>query len=189
MDGQKIEPKIRFPLNCETVETEVFTGEHLSETLREKLGTRGVEFECNAADCSACTVLIDGKSACACLVTTHQTQGCVVETVSGQAKNDATAQALAQKLQDHGAAQCGIWTPGMMTSVVALLRRNAAPGDAAVQDAFGPYGAKGLGEYVLVPAAPALLNAIAHARNVRMRSVPVTPSKPRNAIKDMKNGI
>ncbi|MEM7446571.1 MAG: molybdopterin cofactor-binding domain-containing protein, partial [Pseudomonadota bacterium] len=56
-----------------------------------------------------------------------------------------------------------------------------------VPDAHGPYGAKGLGEHVLIPTAPALLNAIKHATGVRMYSVPVTPSKLRAAIKEKNN--
>jgi CO/xanthine dehydrogenase Mo-binding subunit len=57
-----------------------------------------------------------------------------------------------------------------------------------VPDAHGPHGAKGLGEHVLIPTAPALLNAIKYATGVRMYSVPVTPSKLRGAIKDKTNG-
>jgi aldehyde oxidoreductase len=137
MDQRVTETGLSFVLNGQAVNIAPVPGERLSESLRERLGARDVKIGCNAGDCGACTVLIDGETVCACLVPTHQAEGCRVETLSGLVATDHTAQRLVQTFQDHGAAQCGICTPGMMVSAVALLRDNPTPDVAAVQDALG----------------------------------------------------
>lgn len=112
-------------------------GQRLSEVLREQLGARDVKIGCNAGDCGACTVLLDGAPVCACLTAAHQADGRQVETLGGLMTADSHARALAESFQDHGAAQCGICTPGMMVSAVALLRQQSRPDENAVQDALG----------------------------------------------------
>jgi aldehyde oxidoreductase len=137
MDLPMTETNLAFILNGKAVSIAPAPGERLSETLRERLGARDVKIGCNAGDCGACTVLIDGETVCACLVPTHQAGGCTVETLAGLVATDKTAQRLVHTFQDHGAAQCGICTPGMMVSAVALLRDNPTPDAGAVQDALG----------------------------------------------------
>ena len=127
----------RFRLNGTGVEVAAEPGERLSETLRERLGARDVKIGCNAGDCGACSVLIDGQVVCACLTPTRKAEGRQVETVAGLVAADPVAQALAQRFQDHGAAQCGFCTPGMMTVSVALLRADPAPDEAAITRALG----------------------------------------------------
>lgn len=131
----------RFPLKLtldgQAVEAVVRPGQRLSEVLREQLGARDVKIGCNAGDCGACTVLIDGAPVCACLTAAHQAEGRLVETLRGLMAKDSHAHALAESFQDHGAAQCGICTPGMMVSAVALLRQQGKPDESAVQDALG----------------------------------------------------
>jgi aerobic-type carbon monoxide dehydrogenase small subunit (CoxS/CutS family) len=116
-----------FQLNGEMVTSYPETGVRLSRMLREEFGARDVKIGCNAGDCGACTVLVDGDPICACLMPAHQVEGRSVETLSGLYKSDTKAKDLAERFQDHGAAQCGICTPGMMVSAVALLRENAKP--------------------------------------------------------------
>ena len=128
---------LRFTLNGADVSANPQPGERLSETLREGLGARDVKIGCNAGDCGACTVLVDGAPVCACLTPTHQAEGCEVETLSGLVQSDVQAKALTQRFQDHGAAQCGICTPGMMVSATALLRQNPEPNEQTVMDALG----------------------------------------------------
>jgi len=137
MDQRVTDTGLAFVLNGEAVSIAPAPGERLSESLRERLGARDVKIGCNAGDCGACTVLIDGETVCACLVPTHQAAGCNVETLSGLVTSDKMAQRLVHTFQDHGAAQCGICTPGMMVSAVALLRENPTPTEAAVKDALG----------------------------------------------------
>src|SRR5690606_2857262 len=111
--------------------------ERLSDSLRERLGARDVKIGCNAGDCGACSVLIDGQVVCSCLTPTRKAEGHRVETVAGLVADDRVARTLAQRFQDHGAAQCGFCTPGMMTASVALLRQEPAPDEAAIIRALG----------------------------------------------------
>ena len=127
----------KFDLNGQAVEITVDVGERLSQVLRERLGARDVKIGCDAGDCGACTVLVDGAPVCACLMPAQQAQGCRTETLSGLVKTDRHAKILVETFQNHGAAQCGICTPGMIVSAVALLRANPKPDPEQVQDALG----------------------------------------------------
>ena len=127
----------RFTLDGRLVEAFPAPGERLSQALRERLGARDVKIGCNAGDCGACTVLVDDAPVCACLTPAHQVQGRRVETPAGLCRSDPIAQRLVDSFQDHGAAQCGICTPGMLVSAIALLRESTTPDEAAVKDALG----------------------------------------------------
>ena len=126
-----------FSLNGQLVEVAATPGERLSHALRERLGAKDVKVGCNAGDCGACTVLVDGAPFCACLMAVQQAAGTRIETLAGLVRADPHAQALRDSFQAHQAAQCGICTPGMMVSAVALLRTQPAPDPAQVQDALG----------------------------------------------------
>ena len=126
-----------FTLNGSIAQVEPLPGERLSYALRERLDRKDVKIGCNAGDCGACTVLVDGAPVCACLMPVQQAVGRQVETLAGLVKTDRDAQALMQSFQHHQAAQCGICTPGMMVSAVALLREEPQPSAAQVQDALG----------------------------------------------------
>ncbi|MEO1309121.1 MAG: 2Fe-2S iron-sulfur cluster-binding protein, partial [Pseudomonadota bacterium] len=125
-----------FFLNGSPVELEVPPGERLSDTLRGQLGQLEVKVGCNAGDCGACTVLVDGRPVCACLTPTLQLRGQHIETLAGLAADERTS-ALKDSFQRHQAAQCGICTPGMLVSAVALLRVTPQPSEAEVADALG----------------------------------------------------
>ncbi|MCX7559720.1 molybdopterin-dependent oxidoreductase [Sulfitobacter sp. F26204] len=168
------ETRLGFTLNGQEVTTTATTGDRLSETLRERLGARDVKIGCNAGDCGACTVLLDGAPVCACLTPVHQVSGRSVETLAGVYSNDPIAQALAERFQDHGAAQCGICTPGMMVSAVALLRKETAPTEAAVRDALGGVLCRCTGYRKIIDAVmarPAPLTAEGDHVGARIRRV------------------
>ncbi|WP_099824595.1 molybdopterin-dependent oxidoreductase [Oceaniglobus indicus] len=122
-------------LNGRIAEVDAAPGERLSYSLRERLGARDVKVGCNAGDCGACTVLVDGAPVCACLMPTQQAAGRAVDTLTGVLDTDE-GRALVQSFQDHQAAQCGICTPGMMVSAVALLREVPRPSEDQVTDAL-----------------------------------------------------
>ena len=111
-------------------------GTRLADALRDSLGLTGTKLGCDAGDCGACTVLVDGAQACACLTPLGQCAGAEVETVEGIAATPE-GQALMARFHAHGAAQCGICTPGMLVAATELLRRNAAPTEAEVEQALG----------------------------------------------------
>ncbi|MCX7159486.1 MAG: (2Fe-2S)-binding protein, partial [Proteobacteria bacterium] len=108
----------------------------LADVLRDELGLTGTKIGCNAGDCGACTVLIDGRQVCSCLTAVGQAAGRQVTTVEGLA-DEGRLTGLQVAFQKHGAAQCGICTPGMLMAAADLLARNDAPDEVAVKDALG----------------------------------------------------
>lgn len=109
--------------------------QRLSDALRENLNLKGTKTGCDAGDCGACTVLLDGAPVCACLTPVGQVQGRTVETIEGLTGEIETR--LKRSFARHGAAQCGICTPGMLVSAVALLRTTPKPDPQSVRDAIG----------------------------------------------------
>ncbi|MDF1726423.1 MAG: molybdopterin-dependent oxidoreductase [Sulfitobacter sp.] len=109
-------------------------GRRLSEVLREELGLRSVKIGCDAGDCGACTVLLDGAQYCACLTPVAQASGRHVETL--ETAEPDLALALQNSFLAHGAAQCGICTPGLMMAAMELLRATPHPGEDQVRAAL-----------------------------------------------------
>ncbi len=108
----------------------------LADSLREELGLTGTKIGCEAGDCGACTVLLDGAQVCACLVATAQVEGASIDTVEGDGPAGVLDR-LRSAFLAHGAAQCGICTPGMLMAAADLLSRQPAPGRQEVEDAIG----------------------------------------------------
>ena len=128
---------IAFTLNGRDVSAKVDPAARLTKVLRDTLGATGVKVGCDAGDCGACTVLLDGEPVCGCLVLAGQVEGRAVVTVEGLDEASAHAARLKDAFLRHGAAQCGICTPGMLVAATALLDRNPAPGEPEVMDALG----------------------------------------------------
>src|ERR1700685_4630820 len=84
--------------------------ERLSLVLREQCGLTGVKVGCDAGDCGACTVLIDGEPVCACLTPVGQADGCSIETIEGLGDEEGLAAQLRSALHAHGPWQCGVCT-------------------------------------------------------------------------------
>jgi aldehyde oxidoreductase len=127
---------IRLTVNGEAVAVSADPFASLACTLRDRLGLTGTKIGCDAGDCGACTVLIDGRQACACLVATGQSEGTDIHTVEGPGPDGLTDR-LRQAFLAHGAAQCGICTPGMLMAAADCLSRTPAPSRAEVEDALG----------------------------------------------------
>ncbi|MBV8840489.1 MAG: molybdopterin-dependent oxidoreductase, partial [Alphaproteobacteria bacterium] len=108
----------------------------LAETLRERLGMTATKIGCDAGDCGACTVLLEGAQVCACLVPSAQADGCAIETAD-DAGSDPLVDRLRHAFLARGAAQCGICTPGMLMAATDLLRREPAANRDAIDDAIG----------------------------------------------------
>jgi CO/xanthine dehydrogenase Mo-binding subunit/aerobic-type carbon monoxide dehydrogenase small subunit (CoxS/CutS family) len=109
----------------------------LSDVLRDDYGLTGTKVGCSAGDCGACTVLLDDHQVCACLVPAIQCAGGHVETVESLAAEDGALSPLQQAFIDHGAAQCGICTPGMLMAAEDILRRCPTPTEQQVLDGLG----------------------------------------------------
>ena len=108
----------------------------LADVLRDRLGLTGTKIGCNAGDCGACTVLIDGDQVCACLTAVAQVEARAVTTVEGLAENGVMSN-VQQAFHRHGAAQCGMCTPGMLMAATDLLSKNPGPTESEVSDALG----------------------------------------------------
>jgi aldehyde oxidoreductase len=125
---------IRFSLNGLPVSVEAPPTERLSEVLRERLGKTGTKVGCDAGDCGACTVLLDGASVCACLTPAARVEGRHVTTVEGETPELTSLRA---SFHAHGAAQCGICTPGMLLAAAELLASHSTPNESEVERALG----------------------------------------------------
>ncbi len=133
---QATAPTIPLIVNGEARQVAADPFRPLSDTLREGLGLTGTKIGCEAGDCGACTVLMDGAQVCACLIATGQAAGARIETVEGPGPDGLTDR-LRHAFLAHGAAQCGICTPGMLMAATDLLSRNATPSHQDVEDALG----------------------------------------------------
>ena len=127
---------IAFTLNGRAVRARSAPVTRLADVLRDELGLTGTKIGCNAGDCGACTVLVDDRQVCSCLTPLAQVEGRTVTTVEGLARGKTLSQ-LQRAFHRHGAAQCGICTPGMLIAASELLTRMKKPSEAEVRDALG----------------------------------------------------
>jgi aldehyde oxidoreductase len=128
---------VRLTLNGAEALVSAAPERRLSHVLREDCGLTGVKVGCDAGDCGACTVLLDGEPICACLTAAGQVEGRHVETIEGLSDGEAIVARLRHAFAFHGAAQCGICTPAMLLAATALLRQTAAPSESETMDALG----------------------------------------------------
>ena len=132
---------LSLTVNGETRRVTAAPFTRLTEVLRHELGLTGTKVGCDAGDCGACTVLLEGRQVCACLVPLGQAAGREVTTVEGLAVEGLADQGRLSALQRafhlHGAAQCGICTPGMLMAAADLLARVPQPTERQVEDALG----------------------------------------------------
>ena len=124
-----------FHVNGREVSVDADPMRRLSEVLRDVLGLTGTKVGCDAGDCGACTVRLDGEAVCACMVPLGQVGGRHVATVEGLADGDGLRPVQAAFLR-HGGAQCGICTPGMLMAGRAYLDAGGGPDDDAIREAI-----------------------------------------------------
>ncbi len=118
--------KIKFKLNHEDVEIEAPGAERLIDMLRERFELVGTKEGCSKGECGACTILLDGKPVCSCLMLASQVIGCEVITIEGLAI-DGKMHPVQEAFIETGAVQCGFCSPGLLLSSAALLNEIPNP--------------------------------------------------------------
>jgi carbon-monoxide dehydrogenase small subunit len=124
---------IEFEVNGASQRLEVFPMARLLDVLREDLRLTGTKEGCGEGECGACTVKLNGEIVNSCLVPVAQVAGASITTIEGVAEGDQL-HAVQQAFIEHGGAQCGICTPGMILAAVDLLERNPAPTEADIRN-------------------------------------------------------
>jgi aerobic carbon-monoxide dehydrogenase small subunit len=127
--------RIELTVNGERREVDVWAGESLLTTLRDRLDLPGSKNACEQGECGSCSVLLDGALVCACLVLAAQADGHEVVTVEGLASGDEL-HPVQEAFAETGAVQCGFCTPGLVVATVDLLRRSRAPSDDEIREAL-----------------------------------------------------
>ncbi len=124
--------KVSTTINGDPVDYLCEPQETLLDSLRDRLGLTGAKEGCGTGDCGACSVILDGRLVCACLVMGAEAEGRTVETIEGLAEGDEL-HPLQQKFIDHAALQCGVCTPGFLVAAKSLLERNPDPTETEVR--------------------------------------------------------
>ena len=119
-------------INGDAVEFLCEAEQTLLDVLRDELQLTGSKEGCASGDCGACSVLVDNRLVCACLVLGAEVEGAEVETIEGMAEGE-TLHPLQQKFLEHAALQCGICTPGFLVAAKSLLERNPDPSETEIR--------------------------------------------------------
>jgi aerobic carbon-monoxide dehydrogenase small subunit len=119
-------------INGDPVEFLCSAEQTLLDVLRDVLYLTGSKEGCGSGDCGACSVMLDGRLVCACLVLGVEAEGRRVETIEGMARGE-NLHPLQRKFLEHAALQCGVCTPGFLIAAKALLERNPDPTETEVR--------------------------------------------------------
>jgi carbon-monoxide dehydrogenase small subunit len=147
---------ITLDVDGETTEVEVRPHEPLIRALRDQLGRISVKEGCESASCGACTVLIDGSPALACITLAMDADGSEIRTAEGLSVDPDSLHPLQEAFVEHHALQCGFCTPGMLLAGLALLEANSDPTDEEIRSAIS-------GNLCRCTGYVRIVRAIAHA--------------------------
>jgi carbon-monoxide dehydrogenase small subunit len=124
--------RVSTTINGDPVEYLCDAEETLLDVLRNRLGLTGAKEGCGSGDCGACSIMLDDRLVCSCLVLGAEAQGKRIETIEGMAKGEKL-HPLQRNFIEHAALQCGICTPGFLIAAKALLDRNPNPSETEVR--------------------------------------------------------
>jgi carbon-monoxide dehydrogenase small subunit len=152
---------IALTVNGVRREATVETRHTLADVLRQQLGLTGTHLGCEHGVCGACTVLLDGRSVRSCLLLAVQANGHEITTIEGLAPDRTNLHPLQEAFRDHHGLQCGYCTPGMLMTLLELLRENPSPSEDEVRVAISGNLCRCTGYQGIVDAA------LAAARRLR----------------------
>jgi len=127
--------KVSTTINGDPTDFVCEPDETLLDVLRNRLGLTGAKEGCSTGDCGACSVTIDGRLTCSCLVLGAEADGAKIGTIEGMA-NGEKLHPLQKKFIEHAALQCGICTPGFLVAAKSLLDHNPKPTETEVRFAL-----------------------------------------------------
>jgi len=119
-------------INGDEIEFLCDTEQTLLDVLRDDLQLTGSKEGCGSGDCGACSVTVDGRLVCSCLVLAAEAEGRAVETIEGMAEGEEL-HPLQRKFIEHAALQCGVCTPGFLIAAKSLLERNPDPSETEIR--------------------------------------------------------
>jgi len=123
---------IRTTINGDQVDFLGSPQQSLLDALRDEVGKLGTKEGCGTGDCGACSVIVDGRLVCACLMLAAEAEGAEITTIEGIAEGDGL-HPIQQKFLEHAALQCGVCTPGFIVAAKALLDRNPGPDERTIR--------------------------------------------------------
>ena len=129
---------VRVTINGEAHELSPAPYRSLLDVLRNELALTGSKKGCDVGDCGACTVFLDGKPVCSCLVLATEVDGCTVTTIEGVQPGPDALHPIQHNMMKYGGAQCGFCTPGIIVMAKALLEENPDPSEDDIR--FGIAG-------------------------------------------------
>jgi len=128
--------KVRVEVNGKHVEREVEPRVHLGDFLRQGLGLTGTHLGCEHGVCGSCTIIVDGEPARACLMLAVQADGASIRTVEGLASPDGTLHPIQEAFWNRHGLQCGFCTPGMLTTLAAVIEENPSIDETGIREAI-----------------------------------------------------
>ena len=166
--------KVKTVVNGVAYERQVEPRRMLGDFLRHDLNLTGTHYGCEHGVCGACTVLLDGRTARACLTLAVQVDGHALTTVEGLAAADGTLNELQKAFRECHALQCGFCTPGMLMTLTELLNETDDPGEAEIREAITGNLCRCTGYQPIVAAALLAAKRLRDARS----GAPETQSHP-----------
>ncbi|HCL90019.1 MAG TPA: (2Fe-2S)-binding protein [Candidatus Atribacteria bacterium] len=128
--------ELNIKVNNKDYKLFIASNKRLLDVLRDDLGLTGVKEGCAIGECGACTVIMNGKNVCSCMILAGQAEGAEIITIEGLEGPKGELHPLQEAFMETGAVQCGFCTPGMILSSLVLLKNNPSPTEEEIKEAI-----------------------------------------------------
>ncbi|HDK27788.1 MAG TPA: (2Fe-2S)-binding protein [Candidatus Atribacteria bacterium] len=128
--------ELNIKVNNKDYKLFIASNKRLLDVLRDDLGLTGVKEGCAIGECGACTVIMNGKNVCSCMILAGQAEGSEIITIEGLEGPKGELHPLQEAFMETGAVQCGFCTPGMILSSLVLLKNNPSPTEEEIKEAI-----------------------------------------------------